>query len=55
MPEYRVNAARVPTFEVERLASPLLRIVREAFEDPQIQREFEEWKAKKAKEAKSTA
>ena len=50
MERITIKASTIPKHKREQLARPLLRIVRDAFEDPEIQREFEEWKAKKEKQ-----
>lgn len=39
--------ATLPARKREQLARPLLQIVREAFNDPAIQAEFENWKKRK--------
>lgn len=39
--------ATLPARKREQLARPLLQIVREAFNDPAIQAEFENWKKTK--------
>lgn len=38
-----VQAAAIPQHKREQLARPLLKIVREAFEDPRIAQEFKDW------------
>ena len=43
-----IDAKKIPRRQREELAAPLLMIVRAAFKDPQTQKEFEEWKTKKA-------
>ena len=48
MNKMSVKADLIPKRKREQLAAPLLSIVRKAFEDPEIQKEFEEWKARKA-------
>ena len=51
MARSEVNPDKIPKHKLEQLARPLLRIVREAFEDPRIQEEFRQWQeAKKLKE-----
>lgn len=44
-----VKAEIVPKRKCEQLASPLLQLVRAAFENPQIQEEFEQWKKEREK------
>ena len=46
-----VKAENVPKRQREQLAAPLLKIVRKAFEDPQIVEEFEAWREKRRKES----
>ena len=40
----------IPQYDINNLARAVLRAVKKAFQDPQIQAEFEEWKRKKAAE-----
>lgn len=42
-----VIAEKIPKHQRERLAAVLLNSVRNAFEDPKIQKEFAEWKEKR--------
>ncbi len=47
----QIDPEKVPPFTRRKLARPLLSIVAKAFEDPNVQRDFERWKQeKKAKE-----
>lgn len=39
----KVKAQKIPKRKREQLAAPLLEIVRKAFEDPQIIKEYEVW------------
>lgn len=47
-----IDASLIPKRELERLAAPLPKIVARAFEDPVVQRDFEEWKKKREAKAK---
>ena len=47
-----VDASLIPKRDRERLAASLLRIVPKAFEDPAVQRDFEEWKKRREEKAK---
>lgn len=47
-----IDASLIPKHQREQLAAPLLRIVAKAFEDPAVQRGFEEWKKKREAKAK---
>ena len=51
--ETKVKVDLVPERKLEQLASPLLQIVRDAFEDPAIRQEFKEWQKSKEKEAQT--
>ncbi len=55
MKQYTVNAKKIPQRKREQLAAPLLEIVRAAFEDPQIQKEFEEWQEARRLAGKASA
>ena len=39
----QAQAELIPRRKREQLAAPLLQIVRDAFEDPQIEKEFKDW------------
>ena len=41
------NNTGIPDFELESLARMLLPKIQEMFKDEQVQKEFEEWKAKR--------
>lgn len=47
MSEPKVNAEQIPQHDRERLGAALLKATRTAFEDPKIQKEFENWQEKK--------
>lgn len=49
-----VIAEKIPKHQRERLAAVLLNSVRNAFEDPKIQKEFEDWKSRKNQANKET-
>ena len=41
------NAQNIPKRQRDRLAAPLLKLVREAFEDPKTVAEFTEWRLRR--------
>ena len=47
MNEPKVNPALIPQSQRDRLGAAVLKRCRAAFEDPKIQKEFADWKAKK--------
>ncbi len=48
-----VKAENIPQRQREQLAAPLLKIVRKAFEDPQICKEFQIWQQARKNKIKS--
>ena len=48
MSKKQKNNTGIPDFELETLARMLLPKIQEMFKDEQIQKEFENWKAKRA-------
>lgn len=49
MSKKQKNNTGIPDFELETLARMLLPKIQEMFKDEKVQKEFEEWKAEKAK------
>lgn len=55
MSKPKAKAELIPRRKREQLAAPLLQIVRKAFEDPQIAKEFKEWQEAKEKQRRAQA
>lgn len=47
----KFDVSKIPKHDADRIARSFLAFAAKAFEDPQIQAEFAEWQAKRAKEA----
>ena len=51
----QAQAELIPRRKREQLAAPLLQIVREAFKDPRIAKEFKDWQEARETKKRSTS